>query len=59
MFVVGGLVAIFAQPYFPPDWTNWIGSQQTRVDRVVEAVNTEADVADKARAAVEMIVPNP
>ena len=39
IFIVGALVGIFAQPYFPSEMTDWIADQRTRVDSVVEAVN--------------------
>lgn len=42
IFIVGALVGIFAQPYFPSEMTDWIADQRTRVDSVVEAVNAEA-----------------
>ena len=54
-FVIGALVGIFAQPYFPAEWTNWIDGQQVRVDQVVQAVAEGDDVGDKAKAAVEAV----
>ena len=54
-FVIGALFGIFAQPYFPAEWTNWIDGQQVRVDQVVEAVAEEDGVGNKARSAVEAV----
>ena len=42
IFIVGGLVGIFAQPYFPSEVTDWIADQRVRVDGIVEVVDAEA-----------------
>ncbi len=54
-FVVGALVGLFAQPYFPAEWTDWINVQQVRIDRAVQAVAEEDGVSDKASAAVDAV----